>query len=198
MSAVALTFDDGPDPRWTPLLLDTLAELRVPATFFPISARARAHPEIVSRIRDEGHEVGLHGALHLDHRRYPRDLLEYDTSLALELLGEPRPRLWRLPYGHLAPTSVHLARRHGLTLVPWSADTEDWRASSDVASMLAKVRPALRDGAVILMHDGIGPGDPRSTRKSCASTLELLPALVGELRRLGLEPSLLPSGGPAG
>jgi peptidoglycan/xylan/chitin deacetylase (PgdA/CDA1 family) len=192
LSAIALTFDDGPDPRWTPLLLDRLAELQVHATFFPISTRARAHPEIIKRIRDEGHEIGLHGALHLDHTRYPRDLLEYDTRLALELLGEPRPRLWRLPYGRLAPTSVHLARRHRLTLVPWSADTEDWRASSDVETMLATVAPALRAGAVILMHDGIGPGDRRFTRKSCEPTLDLLPALVAEARRLGLEPSLIP------
>ncbi|MGD0198624.1 MAG: polysaccharide deacetylase family protein [Solirubrobacteraceae bacterium] len=188
---MALTFDDGPDPRWTSPLLDLLLELGAPATFFPIAPRARAHPEIINRMRKEGHEIGLHGALHIDHSRWPGELVEYDTELALELHGDPRPRLWRLPYGKLAPVSVHLARVHELKLVAWSANTEDWLASSTAESMLAAVRGELRPGAVILMHDAIGPrasGDARTERTSCEETLEFVPALVAEIRRRGLEP----------
>jgi peptidoglycan/xylan/chitin deacetylase (PgdA/CDA1 family) len=188
---VALTFDDGPDPEWTPVLLDRLAELEVPATFFPISSRARAAPELIARIRRDGHEIGLHGAFHLDHRATPRDLLAHDTRLALDWLGEPAARLWRAPWGRVAPASIVIAREHGLRLIGWSLDTEDWRASSTIASVLERTDDGLRAGAVILLHDGVGPATRGTVRSTVELTVELLPALVDQIRSRGLEPKLI-------
>jgi peptidoglycan/xylan/chitin deacetylase (PgdA/CDA1 family) len=189
---VALTFDDGPDPRWTPRLLDLLGELGAPATFFVIASRARRHPQLIERMRAEGHEVGLHGALHLDHTCWPADLIEADTLTALDWLGEPRPRLWRLPWGAFAPVSAHLATKHGLRLVHWTVDSEDWSGLA-AGAMLERLRPALVPDAIVLMHDAVGPsrrghGGPSATREP---TLELVAPLLGEIRERGLEPALL-------
>jgi peptidoglycan/xylan/chitin deacetylase (PgdA/CDA1 family) len=191
MSGVALTFDDGPDARWTPVLLDRLAELNAPATFFPISSRATRHPELIARVRREGHEIGLHGAFHLDHQTTPTDVLEDDTQLALDWLGEPSPQLWRPPWGRVSPASVVIARRHGLRLVTWTVDTEDWRASATTASMLDRVTPELRDGAVLLMHDAVGPAPRDERRDSAEGTLDLVAPLVAAIRERGLEPTLI-------
>jgi peptidoglycan-N-acetylglucosamine deacetylase len=191
VSGVALTFDDGPDARWTPILLDRLAELKVPATFFPISPRAADQPALIARIRREGHAIGLHGAFHLDHQMAPADLVEHDTRLALAWLGEPSPQLWRPPWGRIAPATIVIAKRHGLRLVTWTADTEDWRASATVASMLEGVIPELRAGSVILMHDAVGPALPAERRDSPERTVELVPRLVAAIRERGLELTLI-------
>ncbi len=187
--ALALSFDDGPDPHWTPRLLDTLRDLEVRATFFPISARARSHPELVRRTLREGHGVGLHGALHLRHPHCPADLLAVDTRLAVAWLAVEDLRLWRPPYGLCAAPTRRLAAEYGLELIGWSVDTNDWRASSTVSAMLAHSAPQIGPGAVVLMHDGIGPGPESGTdavRSSCAPTLDLVGQLVAESRARGL------------
>jgi peptidoglycan-N-acetylglucosamine deacetylase len=191
VTGVALSFDDGPDARWTPVLLDRLAELKVPATFFPISSRAASQPALIARLHREGHAVGLHGAFHLDHQTTPTDLIEHDTQLALDWLGEPSPQLWRPPWGRVTPATAVIAKRHGLRLVTWTADTEDWRASATVASMLERVLPELRPGAVILMHDAVGPGLREDRRDSAERTVELIPLLVAAIRERELEPTLI-------
>jgi peptidoglycan/xylan/chitin deacetylase (PgdA/CDA1 family) len=184
--AVALTFDDGPDPHWTPRLLDLLGEADVRATFFPISARARAHPELIARMREEGHEIGLHGALHLRHGSSPEDLLECDTRLAIEWLGVEGLRLWRPPGGSCTDVTRRLAARYSLTLVGWSISAGDWLASSTSATMLEACAARLTPGAVVLLHDAVGPGRPQEMRRSPRSTVELVPALVREIRERGL------------
>ena len=191
MSGVALTFDDGPDPRWTPLLLDCLTSLNAPATFFPLGSRASRQSDLLARMRREGHEIGLHGGFHLDHQTTPPDVLEHDTQLALDWLGRPAPRLWRPPWGRVAPATIVVAKRHGLRLVTWTADSEDWQAPATAASILERLTPDLRGGAVILMHDGIGPGLREERRASPEPTLELVPLLIATIRELGLEPTLI-------
>jgi peptidoglycan/xylan/chitin deacetylase (PgdA/CDA1 family) len=186
-TAVALTFDDGPDPHWTPLLLDILAETKAPATFFPIAARARAYPELIARMREEGHEVGLHGALHLRHGSSPDDLLECDTRLAIEWLGPEGLRLWRPPGGQCTATTRRLAAHHGLTLVRWSISCGDWLASSTTEVMLQTCIGRLTPGAVILLHDAVGPGRVPEMRSSPRLTVELVPELVHEIRKHGLQ-----------
>ena len=130
--------------------------------FFPIAARAAAHPELVGRILAAGHTVGLHCHDHVRHSTRDRAWLEYDTARALELLAtvDVTPTLWRTPYGDIAPHTGEVASRHRLRVVGWTVDTPDWRGDS-AAAMFAATVPALRDGAVVLAHDGIGPGARR-------------------------------------
>jgi peptidoglycan/xylan/chitin deacetylase (PgdA/CDA1 family) len=186
---VALTFDDGPDPVWTPRVLDALDAACAPATFFVLAPRAASYPALLDRMEAAGHEVAFHANLHLRHDEYPEAVIEADTAEGLQLLGARRPRLWRAPYGVVTPVTAELAQRHGLELVHWTIDSVDWQAGETADSMLARVEPALAPGAVVLMHDAIGPG---ATRPDASETVTLIPRLVEAIRARGLEPGLIP------
>lgn len=181
---IALTFDDGPDVDWTPQLLDALAERDPPAraTFFPIAPRASAQPELMARIVDEGHAVGLHCDEHVRHSTRDAAWVRADTERALERLASVgvTPRLWRTPWGDEAPWTPAVADEHGLRIVGWTADTGDWRGDA-ARDMLDAVRARLQPGAIVLAHDGIGPGarraDARETvrfTRLCARHVEAL------------------------
>ena len=159
MTTVALTFDDGPDPVWTPRVLDALTAAGAPATFFAVAPRAAAHPAALAAVLAAGHAVELHCGAHVRHTDAGRAAVEADTEAALAVLREhgARPRRWRTPWGVQAPWTPAVAAGHGLELVGWSADTHDWRGDGADA-MLAAIGPRLAPGGVVLMHDGLGPG----------------------------------------
>jgi peptidoglycan/xylan/chitin deacetylase (PgdA/CDA1 family) len=163
-----LTFDDGPDPRGTSTVLDALARAGARATFFVMAPRAQRHPELLARIGDEGHTVALHCDEHVRHGERDRGWLRRDTERALGRLDRVgvSPRLWRAPWGALAPWSQSLAEEFGLCLIGWDVDTHDWRGDAAPA-MLQDTRDAMRDGAIVLAHDGLGPG---ARRADCAQT----------------------------
>jgi peptidoglycan/xylan/chitin deacetylase (PgdA/CDA1 family) len=191
---VALTFDDGPDPEWTPLILEELHRLDARATFFVLGARAAGQRRLLRRMRRARHEVGLHGYAHLRHDENSREALAADTDEALAVIGKRRTRVWRPPHGVATEVTRELARERGLELVHWTADTVDWQAGQTAEGMLARVEPLLEPGAVVLMHDAVGPGSPR---ESPAPTLALLEPLVAAIAARGLsvsEPA--PRGGP--
>jgi peptidoglycan/xylan/chitin deacetylase (PgdA/CDA1 family) len=183
MSGVALTFDDGPDPDLTPRLLDLLSELGVPATFFPIAPRAAAHPELIARMRRDGHAIGLHCEEHVRHTDRDQRWVETDTATALGRLVRlgVRPRWWRPPWGRTADFTQAVADAHGLRLVGWSVDTHDWRGDTAEA-MLDATQPGLRPGAIVLAHDGIGPGAQRTDARETVRYVDLAVDLV---RRAG-------------
>jgi peptidoglycan/xylan/chitin deacetylase (PgdA/CDA1 family) len=180
---IALTFDDGPDPVWTPLVLDALASVRARATFFVVAPRVRRYPSLLARIREEGHDVGLHCTEHVRHDAMTPEEIEADVGSGLKALAGP-VRLWRTPWGVVTPATEDVARKHRLTLVGWTADTEDWRGGPP-DEMLAKVTRKLLPRAIVLMHDGIGPG---ATRDGCAMTVDVVGPLVSLARSRGLEP----------
>ena len=178
--AVALTFDDGPDPIWTPRLLELLRSLRASATFFPIARRAAAHPELIARIVRDGHTVGLHCDEHVRHSARDERWGRADTSAALERLAGlgVRPSLWRTPWGDTADWSLPVAREHGLRLIGWSVDTHDWRGDC-ARDMFLATREDLEDGTIVLAHDGLGPG---ARRHGAQETLGYV-QLVGDYAR---------------
>jgi peptidoglycan/xylan/chitin deacetylase (PgdA/CDA1 family) len=181
-----LTFDDGPDPVWTPAVLEALAAAQATATFFVLGERAAAWPAVVERIVAAGHGVEVHGHGHLRHSQTSRECVEGDLEAALAVLHASgvTPRLWRTPYGDLAPWSAEVAAAHRLQLAGWTAETNDWSGASAEA-MLASVEPRLAENAIVLAHDGLGPGALRST---CEETVRLIRPLVNAARRRGLEP----------
>jgi peptidoglycan/xylan/chitin deacetylase (PgdA/CDA1 family) len=187
-SAVALTFDDGPDPNWTPTVLDTLARHRVRATFFVTGTAASGHPELVARILAEGHSIGIHGSGHRNLRYLPwaearQEILEGRRQLELAL-GRP-VRLFRPPQGGLTLRAALLVRRTGLRMVMWNRESEDWRPGADpleVIEHLARSQP----GDVILMHDTIAnPFDPAQLDRS--ATVAALDAVLPAIRERGLD-----------
>jgi peptidoglycan/xylan/chitin deacetylase (PgdA/CDA1 family) len=184
---VFLTFDDGPDPIWTPRVLEALRLARASATFFLVAPGARRFPDVVHEMLRAGHAVGLHCTEHVRHTERARVDVEADTAMGLEDLRHlgTHPRLWRPPWGMLAPWTEAVAASFGLEIVSWTADTHDWRGDA-APEMLSSVDPMLGSGAVVLMHDGLGPGARRS---GCEETVALIGALVERIRSLGCEPA---------
>ncbi len=187
MPALALTFDDGPDPVWTPKLLDLLRALGARATFFPIAARATEHAAIIQRMQGEGHAIGLHCHQHVRHSERDAAWLERDTDAALERLAGVgvKPTFWRTPWGDTAPWSNQVARDRDLRLIGWTADTHDWRGDS-AAEMFEATRESLSDGAIVLAHDGLGPGARRASVEATLDYVVRVGEYTGE-RGLALE-----------
>jgi len=182
---IALTFDDGPDPVWTPRLLDLLADSGAHATFFVIAPRASRHPDLIERMTEAGHTIGLHCD---EHTRHPsRDIAwgRSDTSRALARLHPlgATPGLWRTPWGDLAWWSGQVAREQHLRLVHWTVDTHDWRGLS-ARHMFEITRDRLESGSIVLAHDGIGPG---ARRTNAAQTLGFVELAAAQASADGLE-----------
>ena len=178
-SALALTFDDGPDPEVTPRVLDLLAAHGISATFFVIGRNAERAPELIRRIRAEGHALGLHGYSH--SRLFPcwsrarvRADLQRNAALLADLTGEAPPTCFRPPMGLRNPLIGGAVRDLGLTCVTWTANARDTRVGSSTTDLLARLRPGLRPGGILVLHDGQEPDRP-GHRTAC---LELIPALA--------------------
>jgi peptidoglycan/xylan/chitin deacetylase (PgdA/CDA1 family) len=185
MAALALTFDDGPDPEGTPLILEALARAGARATFFVIAPRAAAQPELVARIGGDGHAIGLHCDEHVRHSDRDAAWCRADTEHALSTLDGlgVTPCLWRTPWGDCAPWTVDVAREHELRIVGWTVDTHDWRGDSAEA-MFAATRSELTPGAIVLAHDGIGPG---ATRDDVRETADYVARVADHVRGRQLE-----------
>ena len=176
--SVELTFDDGPDPVWTPAVLAALSGSSLRATFFVIASRVAAHPQVVAAIRAGGHDIQLHCHEHVRHTEVDRATIEDDTHRALTTLAELgiTPRRWRTPWGLQAAWTEEIAAAHDLELCGWDVDTHDWRGDGAEA-MLAAVGPALHEGAVVLLHDGLGPG---ARRQGCEETVRFTRMIAAE------------------
>jgi peptidoglycan/xylan/chitin deacetylase (PgdA/CDA1 family) len=152
-----------------------------------MAGRAAAYPSLIDRIYAAGHEVALHCVRHIRHTEIDEQGLRRDTQMglrALQRLGV-QPRYWRAPWGVTTDASRSVAAELGLELVHWDLDTHDWRGDCAVA-MHAGVAGELRGGAVVLMHDGLGPG---ARRTDCRETVRLVPALLATLRSKRLRPA---------
>lgn len=181
MDTLALTFDDGPDEAWTAGLLDLLAHVGARATFFPIAPRAGARPAIVARMLAEGHSVGVHCYEHVRHSTRDAHWGRADTGRALDQLRDVgvTPRLWRTPWGDTAPWTADVAAEHDLRIVGWTVDSHDWRGDGAEA-MFASCRPGLRAGAIVLAHDGIGPGARRADPRETLAFVELVASFAAD------------------
>lgn len=149
---LALTFDDGPDPACTPVLLDLLARFEAKATFFMLGGPARLHPDLVDRVRREQHAIGVHGD---DHTPFPAlGTLGRQRQLraARRACGSPRPRLFRPPFGQQdLRTRLELFLR-GFSVVCWEVDAEDWQ-DGEAFSIAHRVASRAGPGSIILFHD---------------------------------------------
>jgi peptidoglycan-N-acetylglucosamine deacetylase len=188
---VALTFDDGPDPKWTPQILDILRAKKVPATFFIIGENSMAHPLLLQRVMDEGHEVGSHTFTH------PNLALVSEAGTRIELNTTQRlvqaytgrsMRLFRAPYfGDAEPTTsnelvpARMAQDDGYTNVGLHVDPGDWKTPGVNIIVNETVNQVLSGNAdrseqIVLLHDGGGDRE---------QTVEALPRIIDTLRARG-------------
>ncbi len=157
---IALTFDDGPDPIATPLLLDLLRQENVPATFFCIGKNVDAHPQLARRIAAEGHLLGNHTYTHpwwIGFAFGPWLTREIGrTQAAIENTSGVAPRFFRPPMGVTNPHFATIAKRIGLTIVGWNVRSFDVIISAQEAR--DRVIRRARDGSILLLHDaGVAP-----------------------------------------
>lgn len=153
---VALTFDDGPDPRYTTKILDILKKHDAKATFFLVGARAKAYPDIVNRMITEGHSIGNHTFWHPNLAKEGTGRLHWEltqTQKVLHQITGKETTLFRAPYGSLNEELVELAKVMGYNVIGWSVDSNDWMQLTPEQikkNVLSNVNP----GSIILMHDG--------------------------------------------
>jgi peptidoglycan-N-acetylglucosamine deacetylase len=178
---LALTFDDGPNPAWTPRLLEMLAAQEVHATFFLLGGYANAEPELVRRIVAAGHIVGNHSWSHPDlalaSRARIREELTQTRETLEQITGAP-VRYFRPPYGSRRSATLAIARELGMMPVLWNAMTTDWSETSGelIAGRLgAKIDGLTRRGraANIVLHDG-GHLDRQAYRAPSIAAAQIL------------------------
>ncbi|MGS2613917.1 polysaccharide deacetylase family protein [Micromonospora sp. LZ34] len=175
---VALTFDDGPDPVWTPKVLDRLRAARVTATFCVVGRNARRHPQLIRRIAREGHQLCNHSWNHdLDLGRRPvaeirADLVRTNKAIQAAVPGARVP-FYRQPGGRWTAEVVATAKQLGMRSLHWTVDPQDW-GKPPAATIAKRVHVAARPGAVVLLHDG--GGNRGTTLAACTS-------LIADLKR---------------
>ncbi len=179
---IALTYDDGPDARYTPKLLDYLAEAKVPATFYLCGNRVQSAPEPVARMVAEGHEVANHTWDHplltkLSAEKARTQLTSTQEQIAAAAPGA-KVTTMRPPFGGGAATTQlqGICEDLGYKIVLWDIDTEDWR-KRPASQMINNILKNARDGSIVLMHDRVHGG--RDT------IMETTRAVVPALRERG-------------
>ncbi len=197
---VALTFDDGPDPRFTPRFLAMLAARRVHATFFLLGPMVSAAPGLAAEIAAAGHQIGVHGWEHRYATLRGPGALHDDLARACDTIAAATgavPGLYRPPYGVLSAGALIAARRLGLRPILWSTWGREWAPGATPASVQATLARTLDGGATVLLHDS----EATAPAGTAAAALGALPWLLDECAARGLRAGplaehLAPAPGP--
>jgi peptidoglycan-N-acetylglucosamine deacetylase len=176
---VALTFDDGPHPTWTPQVLNILDLFQIKATFFVVGENVARYPGLTAEILRRGHSGQNHSYTHPDLVTLSNDQVDLElrrNHIELRAAGVPKPNCLRPPYGSYDQRIDLLAEARGLELVLWDVDTRDW-SRPGVPAIVDRATQA-GSGDIVLMHDG---GGDRS------QTVEALPEIILELDERGYD-----------
>lgn len=155
---MVLTFDDGPDPRYTPAVLDTLAKYDVRAMFFVCGGMAADNRELLARMAEEGHAVGNHTWSHPLLTRLTRGEIRAEMERTCDVIEDAygeRPEWFRAPYGAWNRTAFRLGAELGMEPLAWTVDTLDW-TSPGTRSIVRRVENGAAPGVVVLSHDAGG------------------------------------------
>ena len=175
---IALTFDDGPNQKLTPRLLDLLAEHHIHVTFFVLGENAEQHPEILQRAAREGHEIGNHSWSHPNLAKLSEENVRSQIKRTEELITNitgSRPAVFRPPYGSLTTHQKHFIHDElGYEIILWDVDPLDWKepGPSVVSNRILK---ETRPGSIVLSHD------------IHAQTIQAMPATLTELEAKGFK-----------
>lgn len=189
---VALTFDDGPDPLYTPRLLDLLDRYHVKATFFLVGERAALHPKLVQEIAARGHQIGSHCQIH----KYAWFISPWKTwkswtegiSTLERITGKPVQWI-RPPWGTFNLFTFFWLKSHKKKAILWNAEGHDWDVQKNPEQIAKHILNAIREGGIIVMHDsGGGAGAPENTLQAVELLLKRIPAE----RKLPILPLNLP------
>jgi peptidoglycan-N-acetylglucosamine deacetylase len=172
---IALTFDDGPHPAYTPQILRILRQNHVKATFFVVGMMAEQYPKLIKAELGGGHAVGNHTYHHVNLTRIPPKYVATEIDACgdvLEAVSGVRPHLFRPPGGDFDSQVAHISHKLGYTMVLWTDDPGDY-ASPGTGTIDRRTLDKISDGGIILIHDGV------------QETVNLLPRLIQELKARG-------------
>ncbi len=177
---IAITFDDGPHPKYTSQILDILKKYNAKATFFVLGSNAKKYPDLLKREFDEGHEIGNHSYSHPNMKTLSSDKILQEIKYTQDCIGEiigTKPVIFRSPGGIYNSDIINSATSLGCKPVMWSwrQDTRDWEMPS-VDKIVDTVLSNIRDGDIILFHDFNQKGSP---------TPKALDKILSELSKLG-------------
>ena len=172
-NTIYLTFDDGPDPKVTPLVLEILKSHQARATFFLSGRKAEAFPDLVTEIRSQGHSLGNHGYDHL--RGWATPVGKYLDNVS-RCASVVESGLFRPPFGSIGPIQLLRIRRLGYRICMWSVISRDYDQAVSREACLARCLKHIRDGSVVLFHD-----TPRASR----NCLWVLPRVLAHFQGRG-------------
>ncbi|NMA82590.1 MAG: polysaccharide deacetylase family protein [Epulopiscium sp.] len=180
---VALTFDDGPHPIFTPQILDILAENEAKATFFVLGMYAQRYPDIIKRQAAEGHEIGNHTFTHIDIHQVSKEQIEDEFLKTQEIifsLTGSFSSLFRPPYGLYDVDILNLTKENNTTLILWSTfqDSKDW-SNPGINKIVDVTVSKIQNGDIILFHDYV--------YKKNSHTVEALKIILPKLKEEGYE-----------
>lgn len=154
---VALTFDDGPDPKYTPLILETLHKNGVPATFFVLGSQVDKYPRIIQWIKKAGHEIGNHGYHHYDLNRLTEQAIYEEIKRAEKSIWVKTGILtqyYRPPGGVMTHDVMNAVQASGYDIIHWSIDPRDWSLERTASVIAKSVKTTVKQGDIVLFHDG--------------------------------------------
>ncbi|MFC4182899.1 polysaccharide deacetylase family protein [Saccharococcus thermophilus] len=176
---IALTFDDGPDPYYTPKLLDLLKKHQVKATFFVVGHKAKQYPDIVRRMHEEGHEIGVHNYRHISNWLILPPFLEKGLQKSADIIEQiigKRPIYYRPPWGHFNLFTPLVQKKY--ITVMWTYILGDWNARLGKMELFRRLQRSMKGGAIIVLHDN---GDTLGAHKHApGQMLEALELLLSE------------------
>lgn len=178
---VALTFDDGPHPKYTNEILDILNEYDAKATFFVLGKFAETYPEIIKRQWEEGHEIGNHTYSHININKVSKEKLqeEYErTQAVIYSLTENESKIFRPPYGSFDEKTMDIVEMNNSVIVLWSAhqDSKDW-SNPEINKIVNNTLSNVKNGDIILFHDYVYYDE--------SHTVEALNKILPELKNRG-------------
>ncbi len=176
---VALTFDDGPDPKYTPLILEMLHKNRVPATFFVLGSQVDKYPKIMQWIKKAGHEIGNHGYHHYDLHKLTEQEIYDEIKKAEQSILRTTGQLaqyYRPPGGVMTHDVLTAVQSSGYDIIHWSVDPRDWSLQRTASVIANSVKQNISSGDIVLFHDG---------GLNQKQTLSALQELITDLRSKG-------------
>lgn len=175
---IALTFDDGPDPEMTPKVLAVLAEHQVKATFFLIGHKVEQYPDLAKQIAAAGHVVADHSYSHSNTIAiFPTAKLTADIKQGADIIEQAtgkRPMWFRPPFGVTNPRYAKALKTLGMTSIGWSVRSMD-TTKPDANILLRRITDSLKPGSIVLLHD------------TQQVTLQILPQLIQQVQKRGME-----------
>lgn len=182
---VALTFDDGPSPIWTPRILDELKKAGVKATFFMVGNHVERYPDLARRVLEEGHEIGNHTYDHHVLLYYTMDELEKEIKKAEAAIRSATGQTtvyFRPPKAWLTNAEKQKIKDMGYTIVLWSLNSKDWVTFHD-KQITSYILRNIRPGDIVLFHDSGGAFSTEGGNRK--QTVKTIPRLVRKLKEKG-------------